>query len=104
MEEILIKRGYTEKQAKSAATELAHIDPRLKEALDRWLEDETETDWYTVEVTQVDDNYKPLKDTMTYFYVDSCGNVSDEFNISEIDQFVLGFLFKPQLQTVIQGF
>ena len=45
MEEILIKRGYTEKQAKSAATELAHIDPRLKEALDRWLEDETETDF-----------------------------------------------------------
>lgn len=45
MEEILKKRGYAEKQAKSAATELALIDPRLKEALGRWLEDETETDF-----------------------------------------------------------
>ena len=69
-----------------------------------FTQDETETDWYTVEVTQVDDNYKPLKDTMTYFYIDSCGNMSDEFDLNEIEQFVVGFLFKPQLQTVIQGF
>ena len=40
-----MKRGYTEKQAKSAATELAQIDPRLKEALDNWLADETENDF-----------------------------------------------------------
>ena len=45
MKEILMKRGYTEKQAKSAATELAQIDPRLKEALDNWLADETEKDF-----------------------------------------------------------
>ena len=47
MEEILIKRGYTEKQAKSAASELAQIDPLLKEALGLWLKDETETDFHT---------------------------------------------------------
>ena len=47
MEEILIKRGYTEKQAKSAASELAQINPLLKEALELWLKDETETDFHT---------------------------------------------------------
>ena len=69
-----------------------------------YTQDETETDWYTVEITQVDENYKPMKETMTYFYIDSCGNISDEFNLNEIEQFVLNFLFKPQLQTVIQSF
>ena len=69
-----------------------------------YTQDETENDWYTVEITKVDENYKPIKETMTYFIIDSCGNISDEFDLNEIEQFVVGFLFKPQLQTVIQGF
>ena len=69
-----------------------------------FTQDETETDWYTVEITKVDENYKPLKDTMTYFYVDSCGNMSDEFDLNEVEQYVYDILFDNRLQTVIQGF
>ena len=72
--------------------------------VEMWTQDDTETDWYTVEITKVDENYKPIKETMTYFYVDSCGGLEDNITLSEIEQFVVGFLFKPQLQTVIQGF
>lgn len=68
-----------------------------------FTQDETETDWYTVEVTQVDDNYKPLKDTMTYFYVDSCGNMSDEFDLNEVEQYVFDVLFDKQAP-LIRGF
>ena len=69
-----------------------------------YAQDETENDWYTVEIIQVDENYKPIKETMTYFYIDSCGNISDEFNLNEIEQFVMSFLFNKKAQTIIKGF
>ena len=71
--------------------------------VEAWTQDETETDWYTVEVTQVDENCKPLKDTMTYFYVDSCGNMSDEFDLNRVEQYVLDILFDKQAP-LIRGF
>jgi len=45
MKDILIKRGFTEKQASRLAEELSNIDERLKYALDKWLKDGTETDY-----------------------------------------------------------
>ena len=69
-----------------------------------FTQDETETDWYTVEVTQVDENYKPLKDTKTYFYVDSCGNMSDEFNLNEVEQYVYDILFVKREHGIIRRF
>ena len=45
MEEILTKRGYTQKQASLLTKELKDIDERLKPALDNWMRDETETDF-----------------------------------------------------------
>lgn len=45
MEETLIKRGYTQKQALLLSKELKDIDERLKPALDNWMKDETETEF-----------------------------------------------------------
>lgn len=45
MKDILINRGFTEKQASRLAEELSNIDERLKDALDKWLKDGTETDY-----------------------------------------------------------
>ena len=45
MEETLIKRGYTQKQASLLSKELKDIDERLKPALDNWMIDGTETDY-----------------------------------------------------------
>ena len=69
-----------------------------------WTQDETENDWYTVEVTQVDENFKLIKDTMTYFYVDSCGNMSDEFDLNEVEQYVYDILFVKREHGIIRGF
>lgn len=45
MKDILINRGFTEKQASRLAEELSNIDERLKTALEKWLKDGTETDF-----------------------------------------------------------
>ena len=45
MKDILINRGFTEKQASRLAEELSNIDERLKDALDKWLKDGTETEY-----------------------------------------------------------
>ena len=45
MKDILINKGFTEKQASRLAEELSNIDERLKDALDKWLKDGTETDY-----------------------------------------------------------
>lgn len=45
MKDILINRGFTEKQASRLAEELSNIDERLKTALEKWLKDGTETDY-----------------------------------------------------------
>lgn len=44
MKDILINRGFTEKQASRLTGELSNIDERLKTALEKWLKDGTETD------------------------------------------------------------
>lgn len=45
MKDILINRGFTKKQASRLAEELSNIDERLKDALDKWLKDGTETEY-----------------------------------------------------------
>lgn len=45
IEDILMKRGYPEKQAFSVANDLQEIDASLQDALQRWLNQEEETDF-----------------------------------------------------------
>ena len=45
IEDILMKRGYPDKQAFSVANDLQEIDTTLQEALQRWLDQEEETDF-----------------------------------------------------------
>lgn len=45
MKEILIKRGFTPKQAENLSHELPEVDGRLKPSLDKWLQDGIETDY-----------------------------------------------------------
>lgn len=45
IEDILMKRGYPEKQAFSVANDLQEIDASLQDALQRWLSQEEETDF-----------------------------------------------------------
>lgn len=45
IKEILMKRGYPEKQASSVASDLLEIDKTLQEALYGWLATENETDF-----------------------------------------------------------
>lgn len=45
---ILINRGYPERQAISVASDLMDIDSQLTDGLSHWLENETETE-YTIE-------------------------------------------------------
>lgn len=45
MKDILINRGFTEKQATRLTEELSNIDERLQKALEKWLKDGTETDF-----------------------------------------------------------
>ena len=68
-----------------------------------YTQDEQENDMYVVEIFEV--NGKD-RERVSLFYIDSCGNYSDNENgrLEGIEEFVVNFLFKPQLQTVIQGF
>lgn len=43
--EVLVKRGYEERIASSVAANLSKVSDCLKEALDKWIADETETDF-----------------------------------------------------------
>lgn len=43
--DVLIRRGYGEKKASSVAANLSKISDCLKDALDKWIIDETETDF-----------------------------------------------------------
>ena len=45
IQDILIERGYPEKQAISVASDLQAIDPALQNGLQSWLADQTETDF-----------------------------------------------------------
>lgn len=45
MKDILINRGFTEKQATRLTEELSNIDERLQKALEKWLKDGAETDF-----------------------------------------------------------
>ena len=45
MKDILINRGFTEEQSARLEEELSNVDERLKTALEKWLKDETETDF-----------------------------------------------------------
>ena len=45
IQDILIERGYPEKQAISVTSDLQAIDPTLKDGLQSWLTDQTETDY-----------------------------------------------------------
>lgn len=45
MKEILINKGFTPKQAENLSHVLATVDSRLKNALDKWLQDGIETDY-----------------------------------------------------------
>ena len=45
---ILVKRGYTEKQACSVSSDLLKIDDKLKNGFSEWLANNKETD-YTIE-------------------------------------------------------
>ena len=45
IQDILIERGYPQKQAISIASDLQAIDPALQNGLQSWLADQTETDY-----------------------------------------------------------
>ncbi|MDD7632338.1 MAG: hypothetical protein SOY43_11440 [Parabacteroides sp.] len=45
IQDILIERGYPEKQAISVTSDLQAIDPTLKDGLQSWLTDQTETEY-----------------------------------------------------------
>lgn len=45
IQDILIERGFPEKQAISVASDLQAIDPALQNGLQSWLADQTETDF-----------------------------------------------------------
>ena len=45
IQDILIERGFPEKQAISVASDLQAIDPALQNGLQSWLADQTETDY-----------------------------------------------------------
>ena len=45
IQDILIERGYPEKQAISVTSDLQVIDPTLKDGLQSWLTDQTETEY-----------------------------------------------------------
>ena len=45
IQDILIERGYPEKQAISVTSDLQAIDPALQNGLQSWLADQTETDY-----------------------------------------------------------
>ena len=45
IQDILIERGYPEKQAILVASNLQTLDPTLKDGLTSWLADQTETDY-----------------------------------------------------------
>ena len=45
IQDILIERGYPQKQAISIASDLQAIDPALQNGLQSWLADQTETDF-----------------------------------------------------------
>lgn len=45
IQDILIERGYPEKQAVSVASDLQEIDSTLRAGLQSWLADQTETDY-----------------------------------------------------------
>lgn len=46
IQDILIERGFPEKQAISVASDLQAIDPALQNGLQSWLADQTETDYH----------------------------------------------------------
>lgn len=69
-----------------------------------YAQDETESDMYTVEITQVDEDNKPLKETTTCFYVDSCGGMEGDINLNNIEQFVYNILFSVQKYGIMRGF
>ena len=45
IQDILIERGFPEKQAISVASDLQAIDPALQNGLQSWLADQTETEY-----------------------------------------------------------
>ena len=45
IQDILIERGYPQKQAISISSDLQAIDPALQNGLQSWLADQTETDY-----------------------------------------------------------
>ena len=45
IQDILIERGYPQKQAISIASDLQAIDPALQNGLQSWLADQTETEY-----------------------------------------------------------
>ena len=63
IQDILIERGYPEKQAIAVAADLQTIDPALNNGLQSWLTDQTETD-YRIEGFQLSELKR--KFDMTY--------------------------------------
>lgn len=51
---ILIEKGYNEKQALSVANDLSQIDEKLKPALDHWMHDGLEEDYFAEGISLID--------------------------------------------------